>query len=227
MQTFAANGNNDLRKFFSPTNIVKGINTIKENIFKDPIKINSAGTKLLNPKTKPPQSKLKKPPTPAIMPPKPTTSSIAKAFPPTSYPGLSLDPFNASPSSQPTRKPVFTSAGGNLRNVKGFRDLNATEGGGGNSGRAISGLPNANRSSMSGRGFSLSSSGSSSAAATPKSSNNSDNVDRNLLRDVWSKRFSPDAGNDANKEASGKSLLEVIYYKYRSLIRPLKDESIR
>ncbi|XP_030379059.1 uncharacterized protein LOC115627506 [Scaptodrosophila lebanonensis] len=98
----------------------------------------------------------------------PKAGPISNAFPPTSYPGQSNDPFA-------NVKPV---AAGNLSNVIGFGDLNS-DGERGASEQA------ANRG-MTGQGYSLSN-------GDPKPLQ--DTVDRDHMREVWSKRF----GNEKAK----------------------------
>lgn len=169
-----------------------------------PIKTNGGGTMLLNPKTKSSTTTTNKPP--------PNTSAIAKAFPPSSYPGVSSDPFNVdlNSSSGTGSRNDKTSRGapppGNLRNVIGFKDIgglggcSGSEGGGGNSGRAVSGFKTTTSSSVDwGRGMSLSSSSSYGSHNTSTSSPESD-VDRKHLRDVWAKRF----GGGGNESGSNK-----------------------
>ena len=89
---------------------------------------------------------------------KPTdSSSIAKAFPPSVYPGLSSDPFNANSTSTAASKIPKNTAprgaivppGGNLRNVMSFKDLS-------NSGSTRANNISMNRGDW-GRGSSLSS----------------------------------------------------------------------
>lgn len=131
-----------------------------------------------------------------------STSDIAKAFPPSSYPGLSSDPFNVDLNSSTTpgnrnrntSRGAIVPPGGNLRNVIGFKDIGGLGGcegggGGGNSGRAVSGVKTATPSSSDwGRGSSLTSS-SAGARNTSISSSPEGEVDRKHLRDVWAKRF--------------------------------------
>lgn len=157
-----------------------------------PVKTNGGGTMLLNPKTKTATSN--------------PNSAIAKAFPPTSYPGLSSDPFNANNSlpSQTNRGRggSFAAPGGNLRNVIGFKDvggLGGGEGGGGNAGRVFSGAKPTVSAGDWGRGNSLTSSTSSSAYSN-NSPNSDETVDRKHLRDLWAKRFGD------NNKPSGRML---------------------
>ncbi|XP_075156483.1 DNA-dependent metalloprotease SPRTN [Haematobia irritans] len=189
-----ASGTSDLRKFFTPKTTndsnVKGFGSLN-NGFKGPVKTNGGGTMLLNPKTKSNTTN-------DITSKKPPTSAIAKAFPPSSYPGLSSDPFNTSLNSSrgasKTKPPQ-----GNLRNVVGFKDIgglggSCDSGGGGNSGRAVSGVrTNTSSSTDWGRGMSLTSNtyGSHNTSSSPEGE-----VDRKHLRDVWAKRF---GGGDNSK----------------------------
>ena len=157
-------------------------------MFLGSVKTNGGGTMLLNPKTKSSTTTNNTKPT--------DSSSIAKAFPPSSYPGLSNDPFNVnSTSTAASGSPKSTSSrgaivppGGNLRNVISFKDLNS------------SGTTRANNRSMNrsdwGRGSSLSSSHTTGNTST-KSSCDEEGVDRKHLRDVWLKRFNNtnDSGN--------------------------------
>ncbi|XP_054728840.1 DNA-dependent metalloprotease SPRTN isoform X1 [Anastrepha obliqua] len=159
---------------------------------KGPIKTNGGGTLLLNPKTKPPLAK-----------PNERQPSIASAFPPSSYPGLSTDPFNTKTShnsiSTPTRR---TSASGNLGNVFGFANLNDSNGGDSwSAGGRING--NKTNAAFSGSGCQV--------GATSNSSMSSKNspgrdVDRNHLRDLWLKRFdnSSNNGNSDSKLVNNK-----------------------
>ncbi|TMW40840.1 hypothetical protein DOY81_014080, partial [Sarcophaga bullata] len=194
----------DLRKFFTPQ--TKGSSSSKPNTdsttpsnirgfgnfnngFKGSVKTNGGGTMLLNPKTKSSTNISNNA--------KPTdTSSIAKAFPPSSYPGLSSDPFNVnSTSTAASKSPKNTSSrgaivppGGNLRNVMSFKDLSS------------SGSTRANNSSINrgdwGRGSTLSSAHTT-GNTSMKSSSDEEGVDRKHLRDVWLKRFG-NTGNSGN-----------------------------
>ncbi|XP_017465371.1 PREDICTED: sprT-like domain-containing protein Spartan [Rhagoletis zephyria] len=144
---------------------------------KGPIKTNGGGTLLLNPKTKPPPSKSND-----------RQSTIASAFPPSSYPGLSNDPFNV-PASNSNSSPFSrTPAGGNLKNVVGFANLNGS-GGGGSAGRINASKPNA---AFVGSGCQV--------GANPTSGVSSKNspgreVDRKQLRELWLKRFANNSDN--------------------------------
>lgn len=133
----------------------------------------------------------------------PATSWIAKELPPSSYPGLSSDPFNVSLPSRntTTSRGAIVPPGGNLRNVMSFKDfggLGAGSGGNGSSGRPVSGSKSTtpNREDW-GRGTSLSTSSSSSYGAgnTSVSSSPERKVDRKHLRDIWAKRFGGDNGS--------------------------------
>lgn len=135
------------------------------------MKINGgSGTMLLNPKTSG------------------TTSSVAKAFPPSSYPGTSSDPFKTTSIS-----------GGNLRNVRTFSEMSNDN----------------NRSTQTmanwGKGNSLSedSSTKTKTESVLNSGKQSEDgtVNRQHLRDLWSKRFDK---KDDEKERSGKKLLFLL-----------------
>lgn len=126
----------------------------------------------------------------------PATSAIAKAFPPSSYPGLSTDPFNVSSTgsnSSSSSRGAIVPPGGNLRNVMGFRDLGGLGSGNsnGNSGRAVSGIKTTtpSRDGDWGRGSTLISSSSFSSRNVSISSSPEGEVDRKHLRDIWAKRF--------------------------------------
>ncbi|XP_073832605.1 DNA-dependent metalloprotease SPRTN [Musca autumnalis] len=206
----ASTGSTDLRKFFTPqtTSTAGSASSSSSNVkgfgnlgggFKGPVKTNGGGTMLLNPKTKSSNTTTSNDKTPT------NTSSIAKAFPPSSYPGLSSDPFNvdlntsgagrSNAGNTPRPKPV-----GNLKNVVGFKDIGglggcsssspSSSGGGGNPGRAVSGFktPSSASSSDWGRGMSLQSS-SGAHNISISSSPEGEVVDRKHLRDVWAKRF--------------------------------------
>ncbi|XP_023291332.2 DNA-dependent metalloprotease SPRTN [Lucilia cuprina] len=216
----SAPAGNDLRKFFTPQTKstappksgsnsstlanIKGFNNFN-NGFKGPVKTNGGGTMLLNPKTKTSTTTNTK---------QPATSDIAKAFPPSSYPGLSTDPFNVSTSlatSSSGRNNNLTRGavvppGGNLRNVMGFRDLGGLGSGNsnGNSGRPVSGVkPTTTSREDWGRGSTLTSS-SYGTSNTSISSSPEGEVDRKHLRDIWSKRFGNNtAGNDSGKGSGG------------------------
>ncbi|XP_037813384.1 uncharacterized protein LOC119604680 [Lucilia sericata] len=216
----SAPAGNDLRKFFTPQTKstalpksgsnsstlanIKGFNNFN-NGFKGPVKTNGGGTMLLNPKTKSSTTINTKPP---------ATSDIAKAFPPSSYPGLSTDPFNVSSSpatssggrNNSLTRGAVVPPGGNLRNVMGFRDLGGLGSGNsnGNSGRPVSGVkPTTISREDWGRGSTLTSS-SYGTSNTSISSSPEGEVDRKHLRDIWSKRFGNNAaGNDSGKGSGG------------------------
>ncbi|XP_013104486.2 uncharacterized protein LOC106085032 [Stomoxys calcitrans] len=203
-------GSADLRKFFTPktttttTTNVKGFGNLN-NGFKGPVKTNGGGTMLLNPKTKTSTATNNNTATN-----KAPTSAIAKAFPPSSYPGLSSDPFNVNLNTSTTAASRNTGTSraippvGNLRNVVGFKDIGGLGGsssgngsGGGNPGRAVSGFKsNANTSGDWGRGMSLTSS-TSGSVSSPEAE-----VDRKHLRDVWAKRFGGGVGNGSGSKFS-------------------------
>ncbi|TDG40622.1 hypothetical protein AWZ03_012957 [Drosophila navojoa] len=106
------------------------------------------------------------------------------AFPPTSYPGLSGNPFGGRGPSAGTKR---------RNNVVGFKDLidlsSADED---SKGDVKPTLPN--QDEMQGKGYSMSN-GSTDPAASP--ARFSDTVNLNHLREVWSKRFE---NNDQKKE---------------------------
>ncbi|XP_011193647.1 DNA-dependent metalloprotease SPRTN isoform X1 [Zeugodacus cucurbitae] len=188
----------DLRTFFpsankqisstpklSDANNVKSFNggTSGFGGIKGPIKTNGGGTLLLNPKTKAPVAK-----------PIERQTSIASAFPPSSYPGLSSDPFNTKIISGANKTPTRPApAGGNLKNVIGFANLNSSPGDTGGAAGRVNTNNNAN-AAFSGSGCQV--------GATSRSSVSSINspgreVDRKHLRELWLKRF------DKNKTSSG------------------------
>ncbi|KAM7347716.1 DNA-dependent metalloprotease SPRTN [Cochliomyia hominivorax] len=206
----APTAGNDLRKFFTPQtksitappppalSNIKGFNNLN-NGFKGPVKTNGGGTMLLNPKTK---SSTTINTSNSTIPT--NTSAIAKAFPPSSYPGLSTDPFSVStPTSNTSNsRGAIVPPGGNLRNVMGFRDLGGLGSGNsnGNSGRAVSGVKASTpRRDDWGRGNTLTSSSYRSTNNTSIKSSPELEVDRKHLRDIWSKRF----GNNAIAAGEG------------------------
>lgn len=152
---------------------------------------------LLNPKTKLASNTSKE-----------NSTSIAKAFPPTSYPGLSTDPFNANVSSKTSNnrhRGTFVAPGGNLRNVISFGDLSSGKHNG-----SISGLKSATHSSNNwGHGISLTSS----PTETSTSSDADRNVDRQRLRDIWSKRF-------GNTDSNGEAVNSVGFGNKRNIDTP-------
>jgi len=121
-------------------------------------------------------------------------SAISKAFPPTSYPGLSSDPFNIA-SAKGSNQNVI---GSNLGNVKSLRDLNSSDSqGNGNAGRAITGSKKPTEHSLQGRGYSLNSQDS--TLIPNNSKDEQGKVDRAHLREIWTKRFA-DNKTDGKKE---------------------------
>uniref|UniRef100_A0A1A9X5B1 Protein with SprT-like domain at the N terminus n=1 Tax=Glossina brevipalpis TaxID=37001 RepID=A0A1A9X5B1_9MUSC len=115
------------------------------------------------------------------------STPIAKSFPPTSYPGLSSDPFNMQTNHSISTQTSSTSRmpGGNLHNVVSLKDLNA---------RAKS--PSSNSFDW-GKGNSLS-------RASGQSSTSENRVNRQFLRNVWGKRSNGD-DNDPKKYESDQS----------------------
>ncbi|XP_067636323.1 DNA-dependent metalloprotease SPRTN isoform X1 [Eurosta solidaginis] len=197
----------DLRTFFPTTNNNKQISATPKlsdanNVrslnngvpgfvgIKGPIKTNGGGTLLMNPKTKSPFTKSNE-----------RQPSIATAFPPSSYPGLSTDPFNTNKRFTPTSTPkrTMTSGGGNLRNVVGLANLNESSSSSGSGGHVNVSPKHA---VFSGSGCLV--------GAVTNSSVNSKNatagreVDHKHLREIWLKRFDNNNVNSNTKDANNK-----------------------
>lgn len=149
--------------------------------FVGPIKTNGGGILLLNPKTKAPVTK-----------PIDRQTSIASAFPPSSYPGLSSDPFNTNTISGSNKTPIrHTSAGGNLRNVIGFANLNSSPDATTGAASRVNANSRAN-AAFSGSGCQVGATGHLSACSKNSPSGE---VDRNHLRELWLKRFDKNKTN--------------------------------
>ncbi|XP_004523964.1 uncharacterized protein LOC101456157 [Ceratitis capitata] len=194
----------DLRTFFptadkkisstpklSDANNVRGFNSGSTGLssVKGPIKTNGGGTLLVNPKTKPPLTK-----------PIERQPSIASAFPPTSYPGLSSDPFNEKTATPSKRLP---SMGGNLRNVVSFSNLN---GNGDDSVGRINSNTNANAAFI-GSGCQV---GANSTRGVSSLGSPRRDVDRNHLRELWLKRFDNGKGNESPRINSNMKLTRFL-----------------
>uniref|UniRef100_A0A1B0API5 Protein with SprT-like domain at the N terminus n=1 Tax=Glossina palpalis gambiensis TaxID=67801 RepID=A0A1B0API5_9MUSC len=107
------------------------------------------------------------------------TASVAKAFPPTSYPGLSSDPFSVL-INRPTSVQTFSSSSaprGNLHNVVGLKDIGTRS-----------------KPSFSDWGKSASLSQESDQRSTP-----GNHIDRQFLRSVWEKRWNGGIDNRQNR----------------------------
>uniref|UniRef100_A0A1A9X5A8 Protein with SprT-like domain at the N terminus n=1 Tax=Glossina brevipalpis TaxID=37001 RepID=A0A1A9X5A8_9MUSC len=163
-----SNGNGDLRTFFTPKTKVmptkNGLNGRNANV---------KGLHNLNKSFKGGSSKTNGGGTmlldPRVKTGSNTNTSISKVFPPTSHPGLASDSFN-SPTKHSGPGPSNLPRG-NLHNVVSFKDISTNI------------KSSSFKSSNWGRGNSLSND--SSPSSTTKGQ-----VDRQLLRNIWTKRFS-------------------------------------
>uniref|UniRef100_A0A1A9VRW9 Protein with SprT-like domain at the N terminus n=1 Tax=Glossina austeni TaxID=7395 RepID=A0A1A9VRW9_GLOAU len=107
-----------------------------------------------------------------------STASVAKAFPPTSYPGLSSDPFSVL-INRPNFAQTFSSSSvprGNSHNIVGLKDVGTRS------------KPSTSNASDWGKGTSLS-------QESDQHSTSENHIDRQFLRSVWEKRWNGGIGN--------------------------------
>lgn len=155
---------NPLTNYFNKTNANKGL-----------IKANGGGTLLIKPNTKPSTK---------------TNSSVPA---PVEIEGNLKNGvgFKNPTGSGITQKTPRTSTGGNLRNVRGFRDLNDTT-----SSPSTSTISNGFDS---GQGYALSTS-------TNDTRNLDGEADRNLIRNVWANRFTNSTNNSPENAAKRRKI---------------------
>lgn len=121
--------------------------------------------------------------TPKVVPSLQPAAGLASAFPPTSYPGLSSNPMAGLKSSTNT---------GRRTNVIGFKDLGSSDEGSSDTNKRRN-----TTNEMQGPGYNLTNSRPNDIAGA----NQSIDVDRQHLRDVWSKRFDNNKTKTEDKES--------------------------